>query len=170
MSIINRPDFIIGIDPDVKMSGVACVDVAEGTVVADALPLPRLLDYVMEVASVPLCRVVVVVEASWSTSHNWHGKDNDGKKVAGRKGYDVGRNHQTGMAIVEILRHRGIDVVEKRPLVKIWKGKDGKITHEEITAICGWDRKRSNQEERDAVLLAWDFSGKIMKITLQKQG
>lgn len=169
MSIVNRPDLIIGIDPDVKMSGVACVDVAEGTVVADALPLPQLLDYVIELASVPGRRVSVVVEASWSTAHNWHGKANDGKKVAGRKGYDVGRNHQTGMAIVEILKHRGIVVVEKRPLVKIWKGKDGKITHDEITAICGWNRKRSNQEERDALLLAWDFSEKIMKIGLQKR-
>lgn len=112
MSIVNRPDLIIVIDPDVKMSGVACVDVAEGTVVA---------------------------EASWSTAHNWHGKANEGKKVSGRKGYDVGRNHQTGMDIIDILRHRGITVVEKRPLAKIWKGRDGKITHEGSTlSACNW--------------------------------
>lgn len=164
----RSPDLIIGIDPDVDKSGVACIDVAEGTVVADALPLPQLLDYVVELASIPVRRVSVVVEASWSTAHNWHGKANDGKKVAGRKGYDVGRNHQTGMDIIDLLRHRGIEVVERPPLLKVWRGRDGKITHEEMTPLCGWDRKRSNQEERDALLLAWDFSEKIMKIGLQK--
>jgi hypothetical protein len=58
-----------------------------------------------------------------------------------------------------MLNYYGIEVIEKEPLRKIWKGPDGKITHTEITAITGWDKKRSNQEERDAMLLAWDRSG-----------
>lgn len=37
MSIANRPDLILGIDPDVKMSGVACIDLAEGTVASRLL-------------------------------------------------------------------------------------------------------------------------------------
>lgn len=161
---------MIGIDPDVEMSGVARVDVAEGAAWADTLPLPQLIDFVSGIALGPGRSAVVVVEASWTSSHNWHVNAREGVRAAAKTGYNVGRNHQTGMDIVELLRHRGIEVVEKPPLVKIWKGRDGKITHEEMTAICGWDRKRSNQEERDALLLAWDFSGKIMKITLQKQG
>lgn len=165
----RSPDLIIGIDPDVDKSGVACIDVAEGTVWTDALPLPMLLDSVGDMAGEPGRTAVVVIEASWSLSHNWHGRMNDTRRVAGRKGYDVGRNHQTGIAIAELLRHRGIKVVERPPLLKVWRGRDGKITHEEMTQLCGWDRKRSNQEERDALLLAWDFSEKIMKIGLQKR-
>jgi hypothetical protein len=61
--------------------------------------------------------------------------------------------------VVECLQYYGIEVMEKQPLRKIWQGKDRKITHAEITAITGWDKKRSNQEERDAMLLAWNESG-----------
>lgn len=164
----NRPDVVIGIDPDVELSGVARVDVAKGTAWTDTLPLPLLLDYVAGVALDSALTVVVVVEASWTSSHNWHVRPCGGARAAAKTGYHVGRNHQTGMDIVELLRHRGISVVEKQPLVKIWKGKDGKITHEEITAICGWDRKRSNQEERDALLLAWDHAGLPMRIMRKK--
>ncbi len=164
----NRPDVVIGIDPDVELSGVARVDVANGTAWTDPLPLPLLLDYVASVALDSALTVVVVVEASWTSSHNWHVRPCGGARAAAKTGYNVGRNHQTGMDIVELLRHRGISVVEKQPLVKIWKGKDGKITHDEITAICGWDRKRSNQEERDALLLAWDHAGLPMRIMRKK--
>ena len=100
----------------------------------------------------------VVVEASWHDTHNWHLSWRDSAGIAARKGYDEGRNHEVGKKIIEMLNHYGIEVVEKRPLRKIWQGKDRKITHREITAITGWDKKRSNQEERDAMLLAWDYS------------
>jgi transposase len=47
----------------------------------------------------------------------------------------------------------------RKPLLKRWKGQDGKITHEELCEVLkDWgivfNRKRSNQEERDALLLA----------------
>ena len=50
-------------------------------------------------------------------------------------------------------------------MIKCWKGKDRKITHEELDTIVRWvndtglPRKRSNQEERDALLLAGEKSG-----------
>lgn len=168
MARMKRADIVIGIDPDVEMSGVARVDVAKGTAWADTLPLPLLLDYVAGVALDSAVTVVVVVEASWASSHNWHVRPCGGARAAAKTGYNVGRNHQTGMDIVELLRHRGISVVEKQPLVKIWSGKDGKITHDEMTSICGWGRTRSNQEERDALLLAWDHAGLPMRIMRKK--
>jgi hypothetical protein len=103
-------------------------------------------------------RIAVVVEASWHKTHNWHLSRRDSAGIAARKGYDEGRNHEAGRKIVETLRYYGIEVIEKEPLRKIWQGTDRKITHTEITAITGWDKKRSNQEERDAMLLAWDYS------------
>ena len=40
----------------------------------------------------------------------------------------------------------------------LWKGKDGKITHDELAAFTGI-MGRTNQEGRDAALLAWTWAG-----------
>lgn len=155
-----KHDIIIGIDPDVDLSGVARLDVKEKLSWAGTLPFPQLVDFVRDIChNAEGKSVLVVVEASWATSHNWHLKRNEKPAVAAKKGYQEGRNHEVGKKIVEMLRHNAIEVVERRPLVKMWKGPDRKITHDEMTDICGWKRKRSNQEERDALLLAWCESG-----------
>ena len=153
-------DIIIAIDPDVEQSGVARLDVAERKPWAQTLPFPMLVDYVRTVCRQNKDkRVAVIVEASWLNSHNWHLTRYDNLAIAAKKGYDEGRNHEAGRKLVECLQYYGIEVKEKQPLRKIWQGKDRKITHAEITAITGWDKKRSNQEERDAMLLAWNESG-----------
>ena len=119
-----------------------------------------LIEYIRQVYRTNLGKsIAVVVEASWHKTHNWHLNRRDTLGIAAKKGYDEGRNHEAGRKIIEMLNYYGIEVIEKEPLRKIWKGPDGKITHTEITAITGWDKKRSNQEERDAMLLAWDRSG-----------
>ena len=159
---------IIGIDPDVDQSGIGRLDVAERKCTVTHLPFPLLIDYIKDVAQVARMKkvsLVVYVEASWLISHNWHIGWKDNKAVAAKKGQEVGRMHETGRKIVEMLEHYGIDVREQHPLKKCWQGKDGKITHNEITQVCKWDRKRSNQEERDAMLLAWYASGLPIRIT-----
>ena len=159
---------IIGIDPDVDQSGIGRLDVAERKCTATHLPFPLLIDYIKDVAQVARMKkvsLVVYVEASWLISHNWHIQFRDTKAVAAKKGQEVGRMHETGRKIVEMLEHYGIDVREQHPLKKVWKGKDGKITHDEMTQVCKWDRKRSNQEERDAMLIAWYASGLPIRIT-----
>ena len=152
-------EIIIAIDPDVELSGVARLDVASKKSWADTLPFPLLIDYIRNVYNENVMkRVAVIVEASWHSTHNWHLRRWEKPQIAAKKGYDEGRNHETGKKIIEMLTYYGIPVEEQKPLRKIWKGKDGKITHEEMTAICRWDKKRNNQEERDAMLLAWDYS------------
>lgn len=154
-----RYDTIIAIDPDTEQSGVAKLDVAERKSWADTLPFPLLVEYVRQAIRKNKGRsTAVVVEASWHRTHNWHLSRRDSLGIAAKKGYDEGRNHEAGRKIVEMLNHYGIEVIEKEPLRKIWQGTDRKITHTEITAITGWNKKRSNQEERDAMLLAWDYS------------
>ena len=154
-----RYDIIIAIDPDTEKSGVARLDVTERKSWADTLPFPMLIEYVRQVYRINKGqRVAVVVEASWHKTHNWHLSRRNNLEIAVKKGYDVGRNHETGKKIIEMLTYYGIPVEEQKPLRKIWQGTDRKITHTEITAITGWDKKRSNQEERDAMLLAWDYS------------
>ena len=163
-----RYDIILAIDPDVEQSGVARLDVTQRKSWADTLPFPMLIEYIRQVYRTNLGKsIAVVVEASWHKTHNWHLNRRDTLGIAARKGYDEGRNHEAGRKIIEMLNYYGIEVIEKEPLRKIWKGPDGKITHTEITAITGWEKKRSNQEERDAMLLAWDRSGLPIRIARQ---
>lgn len=158
-------DIIIGIDPDVEASGVATLIRRTKKIDATTMKLPALMDYLRRVRY-PTLTVAVVVEASWTTAHNFHTLPPDSKAMAANKGYRVGRNHQIGIDIADIARHFSLDVRLQPPLRKIWKGKDRKITHEEICAITGYTAKRSNQEERDAMLLAWTSANLPMKIKL----
>ena len=165
-----KPDIIIGIDPDVDLSGVARVDVAEKRVWADTLPFPLLLEYILtvrEVARVKKKSLLVVVEASYLLSHNWHLKPGDTPRIAAKKGENVGRCLELGRKLVEMLTHYGIEVKEQLPLKKIWNGPDGKITHEELVYMTKWEKKRSNQEQRDAILLAWNESGLPMRARIR---
>ena len=154
-----RYDIIIAVDPDTEQSGVARLDVTERKSWAETLPFPVLIEYIRQVSRVNRGkRIAVVVEASWHQTHNWHLTRRDPLGIAAQKGSDEGRYHEAGKKIIEMLNYYGIEVIEKEPLRKIWKGTDRKITHTEITAITGWEKKRSNQDERDAMLLAWDYS------------
>jgi hypothetical protein len=164
----TKADIIIGIDPDVNKSGVARLE--GNRVELSSLSFPILIDFLMRLKGAELNggpRAVIVVEASWKISHNWHAHRGDSKGTVARKGNDAGRCHEVGRKIVECARYYGLEVVEKLPLKKIWKGKDGKITHEEISAFMAIG-KRSNQEERDAALLAWDYAGLPIRITTTK--
>lgn len=168
-----KPQVIIGIDPDVEASGLGIIDTtgAAGlTVDYSTLALPelveRLADLSKQVRSYPLR---IFIEAGWLNKGNWHLAPRDNKQLAAAKGRQAGRNHQLGLDLCTLLDHRGIPHIEVLPLVKCWKGADRKITHGELDAIVRWvngvglPRKRSNQEERDALLLAWEKSGLPIK-------
>ena len=152
----GKADIIIGIDPDVSKSGVGVVSRERKGVEVFSRSFPELLEYLKMAAT--HTSVVVVVEASWKISTNWHTGRGDSIRTAARKGKDAGRCHEVGRKIVECARYYGLEVVERLPLKKIWKGKDGKITDEEIKAFMPI-QGRTNQEERDAALLAWDYAG-----------
>lgn len=146
----------IGIDPDIRCSGVAVVK--DGSIGLFNMTLQEIL---ADALSRPADSTVYVVEASWLIgSANWHLRQGNGRRVSSAMGYDIGRNHQIGIDIVCMLRHLGFDVMEKKPLRKIWAGRDGKITHDELVRITRMKQRRSNQEQRDALLLVWTEIGK----------
>ena len=153
----------IGIDPDVDASGVARLD--GDRIECTTLLFPALLEYILENRDAHF-----VIEASWMTGHVWHGRGNRGKAHSASLGYDVGRNHEVGKKIAEFLDWNNIGYTLQPPLKKLWKGKDGKITHAEIAEFTHWDRKKSNQEERDALLLAWVCSGRPIRMKVEKHG
>lgn len=150
----------IGIDPDVDGSGYAVL-LPDGGIWCGNLTIAGILND----AEVRHGRTVYVLEAAWLAGKvNWHFSGGENRRVSSAMGYSIGRNHQAGMDIAALLRHMGHEVREVRPLKKLWRGKDGKITHEEICRLTGWTAPRSNQEQRDALLLAWVESGRSMRM------
>lgn len=153
--------FIIGIDPDVEKSGVAVLDCEkrEFTRVV-AMSFPELVDYISVVPAdiqAEGYKVTLVLEDS-DLSTNWHCSYKDNKATAAAKGRSVGMCHATARHIKEIAEHYGLEVVLQKPLVKFWKGRDRKITHDEAAYFMRGLPKQTNQESRDAALLAWAYA------------
>ena len=156
---MKKYDVIIGIDPDTAKSGVAILEPATRKLEAASLTFPQLLDYLKTEADKSKENgksVIIVVEAGWlNTISNYHTTaDRAGQRIA----KNVGSNQQVGKLIVEMCRHYGLEVDEIKPLPKIWKGRDRKITHDELAQITGI-MGETTQDMRDAALLAWHNSG-----------
>lgn len=167
---MRRYDIIIAIDGDVSRSGVAFLERQTRKLEVANLTFPCLIDYLKTEESKAKAKnmsLIVVVEASWLIHGNWHLSSWERKQRAASKGYDVGRNHEVGKKIVEMCKHYGIEVLEHAPLRKCWKGADGKITHEELAYFTGI-KGRTNQDARDAALLAWAFSGLPVRYKIGK--
>jgi hypothetical protein len=150
--------YIIAVDPDTEKSGVAIVDRYERKLISvTTMTFAQILRYLVSDEQVLSEQSVLVLEASWRISHNWHTRRYDNASVAAAKGYAVGRNHQIGYCIAAVAAQLGISVEEQTPLRKCWQGMDRKITHRELSCFTNLNslKKRTNQEERDAVLLAW---------------
>ncbi len=158
---------IIGIDPDADRNGVATLNRESRLLTADTMTFPDLLDYLRYTqaqAATARRNLRVIIEAGWLNKTHWHVGYNDSRQAAAAKGNAVGRNHETGRKIAEMCEHWNIsyELIKPLPLkaggVNLWHGKDGKISAEELTAITGL-RGRTNQEARDAALLAWVWAG-----------
>lgn len=163
---MKKYDVVIGIDPDVDKSGVAYVMVEARIIEVVSLTFADLLDYLRETRDTLTKEgrfFVVVVEAGWLNKAHWHVSKGGSAARSAAIGNHTGRNHEVGRKIVEMCRHYGIEVVEQPPLRKMWKGKDGKITHEELQIFTGITGK-TNQEARDAALLAWEYAGLPIRI------
>ena len=162
---MKKTDVYIGIDPDIDKNGVAFVEVETRRCEVSSLTFPELMDYlafVVQRHEETGQTVTVVVEAGWLEESNWHLRQK-GVAWAASVGRAVGRNHQAGIIIADMAEHIGLPVIRQRPLRKCWRGKDRKITHAELAAFTGI-MGRTNQEERDALLLAWVAAGLPIKI------
>ena len=160
MAANGKPCYIVAIDPDVTQSGVARISLPSKVIDADSLPFPVLIDRLRdwkEVADREGVPIKVIVEAGWLNRSNWHLIGRESARIAAAKGNAVGRNHETGRKIVEVAQHIGLEVEEVKPLIKRWKGPDGKITAKELEQITG-QSIRCSQDVRDAILLAWVFA------------
>lgn len=157
---------VVGIDPDNIESGVAMIrtspDKTESDVQVQKMSFPPLCDWLKNLCND--CRnngtsLVVVLEGGWLNKSNWHAL---GKYMSTAKAAAIGRsaglNHQTGILIEQMCNYLLIPCKVVKPLRKIWKGPDGKITQEEITRVLKLGKlPRMNQDSRDALLLAWTY-------------
>lgn len=164
--MIIRPDILIGIDPDVDRNGAALLDIRQRKLEISTLAFPDLIDYILyqqRAAEVQGRILKVVVEAGWMNQGNWHLRNSDTKAVAVAKGVHQGRNEQVSRLIGEMCQHHHVQYEFIRPLRKIWKGENGKITHEELAYFTGI-HGRTNQEGRDAALIAWTYAGLPVRV------
>lgn len=162
---MNSYTHIIGIDPDSKASGCAILDIEKRELTLSTQPfflLTELLDNFRTSETVLKRKTLIVLENAYGTTHNWHYSPKETRGTIAKKGYSIGLCAQTYNLLLSYTRERGLDYIEQSPLVKLWRGTDRKITHEELVSYCKHNRitlhaanmKRSNQEERDAALLA----------------
>lgn len=152
--------YIVGIDPDVSASGLAVLDCSRREFQkVGSYPFPEIVDALALLAADKAAgqEVTVVLEDS-DLSTNWHMSPRDSKAVAAAKGRSVGMCHATARHLKECAENFGLEVVGCRPLLKVWKGKDRKITHEEAAQFMKGLPAKSNQEGRDAALLAWAYA------------
>ncbi len=169
--MMKKYDYIFGIDPDCEKSGVCRFEKSTKSIHVQSLSFPELIDYLFNMTSAfaeKNLKSIVVVEAGWLNESNWHTNRNQSHRIAAAIGNKTGRNHETGRKIIEMARHYGLEVFEVRPLKKCWQGPDGKISHDEISQFIPGFPSRSNQETRDATLLAWNYAGfPIIKIKVK---
>ena len=151
-------DNYVAIDPDTQKSGVAFIEAATRKLEVSALTFPELIDYLKwakRISTESGQTVLIAIEAGWLNSiSNYHTAANRaGQRIA----KNVGANHAVGKLTVETARNMGLEVVEQKPLRKIWK--KGKISMDELNSLLQFKKmgtldRRVNQDCRDSVLLA----------------
>lgn len=162
-------EMIIAIDPDNKESGVGIVYTEVTTISAAKMSFPKLIEYLRETIRLkPRESFKVIIEGGWLNESNWHIKQasryaRDKEARAASIGRSTGMNAQTGILIQEYCDYLGIDYQVVKPLKKCWRGADGKITQQEAEYFMG-KLPRMNQDQRDALLLAWVYAGLPVKV------
>jgi hypothetical protein len=156
MYIMKKFSLIIGIDPDCDKNGVAILQNDKSIELFN-------YDFISTINLFAKCDndAIIVIEAGYLNKSNWHITNCKSKQMAAQIGNKTGRNHQTAMLLVQFAKRYNLNVIEKKPLKKIWS--NGKISDVEIKKFMNI-KGRTNQEKRDAALLAWNEAGFSIKI------
>lgn len=164
------------IDPDSDKSGWAVVTVSSREVKSRSFLFPDVVELLhtvrialrMAKEDEELKRIThkpfIIIEGGWLNESNWHVRDRNMTPArAAAIGRSVGMNHQTGILIAQMCEQYNLPYEVVKPLPKHWKGKDGKITQGELEYFTGYT-KRTSQDERDAILLAWTHAGLPVRV------
>jgi hypothetical protein len=143
---------VVGIDPDLKKSGVAVV--SEGKLITlDCLKLLDLIEFISEHKH----RAHFVIE---NVNHDktTYKRVCANVKAMGRISQNVGMVKAVGTLLEEILTDLGAEFTSMKPL----RGavKKAKNDRNYFNKITGWT-DISNQDKRDAALLAMSYTGTL---------
>lgn len=135
---------LIGIDPDVDKSGFAMLN-------GNQMKLANLtffelfeeLKFYKEKEIKP----TVYVECGALNKSNWHSKSNKSEKWNSNIGAALGRNFEVANKIIEMCEYLKIPYQKIKPR----KSKTSSDYFKQITGI----NTRTNQEQRDALMLIW---------------
>lgn len=155
----------IGIDPDTDKSGVALYRSDTQALELHTLALFDLLEFVGRTATEATAlgaRLSIYVEAGYLIGTVWHASRRDSPAAAAAKGRSVGRNHEAARYIIRGIEHLGLTAHEVKPLRKMGGRK---ASHRLFCAITGYKGSRTNQETRDAGLIAYHYAAPPHKKT-----
>lgn len=173
-----RYDYVIGIDPDIEASGIAYVDSLG--VLYDTMTFAETEEYLKRwktYAANKGGKLMVFIEAGWLNHSNWHVSRNMPAHYSAAIGVKVGQNQGVGRCLLNICEYHDIPCQAIEPLSKTikvngkrynrWKGREGKITAEELNRVLEYNnlpliKKRTNQDQRDAILIALNGAGYII--------
>lgn len=140
---MNKP-LILGIDPDVKGSGLALYENGKLKTLCNAT-LVQLYDWLSDSCNQSL---LVVMEDVTTNTATFAKAGAVTKRAQQKVSYGVGRNAQVGWHILEVCEHLGFEVI-KKPLSSQWKKQ--KTVFERMTGWTG----RSNEETRSAAYIGY---------------
>lgn len=132
---------LIGIDPDIDKNGVAIL--SENLKIVHNMTFWELYDFLKTDNET----TTVYIEAGWLNKGNWHLNRKMSLSIAAETGRRTGLNHAVGKLIEEMCIYLEI----KYKLVRPSETKRNAIYFGKITGI----KYRTNQEQRDAMMLIW---------------
>lgn len=138
---------IIGIDPDLKASGVGIVTRNKIRELKN-MPFPELIEFITALAADNEIIVKLEDVNNWKSVKNRSGA---GERAMRKISQNVGQVKATATLIKEMLNSKGVDV----HLVKPLRGpvKQAKKSRVYFNKLTGWDGS-SNEDNRDAALIA----------------
>lgn len=135
---------LIGIDPDVEKNGFALIH-GENYELAN-LTFFELYDKLQSLKSdFGIDKIKVFVECGFLNKSNWHKIKKGSASINANIGNRTGRNHEVAYKILEMCEYLNLTHFKVKPTAKKRDNKDFSL----ITGI----KKRTNQEQRDAMLL-----------------
>lgn len=163
---MDSKNLIVGIDGDIEKNGLAIYNKKTKELKYSSIDFFDLLKWLIENKSEI---TQVKIEASWKISKSDFHSSIPKKSlyayyevlkysnISASIGKKVGANHEIGRKIEQFCIRESIPYKLSMPLTKRWKGKGGKITHEEIVKLLqplGIEMgKRGSQDSRDAILI-----------------
>lgn len=144
----KKGEYVIGIDPDREKSGFATFSLKTKTLEVHAYSFFQLFDIIRAASDIIS---LIRIEAGWlNKKSNFHNRPGQSKEVGEKIANSVGANAETGRKIIEMCEYLKIPYEIVKPLGTKC------IDSTQFKKITGYT-KRTNQDQRDAAMLVWDY-------------